>query len=206
MKKIILIFLTFTFMQSNAFSFDLVSVGIQGGLNASLPRTSPEVKNLSQRNSPMGGMFFETLFNEDHGILFDLLYNQKGGAFKTDLGVLNEFRYDYISIDALYKLTFFRQSKFRPSVFAGPSFGYLVQSIQTTSVGGPKADAYIRRDSNHFELSAIGGLWFEYDASENLTVVAQGRYEHGLSVASKSTNLSWINQSTELMVGVKFPL
>lgn len=204
MKNILILIALFLSSQS-VFSYDLVSVGIQGGMNAGLSRTNPDLEP-TQRNSPMGGMFFETLFTEDHGILFDLLYSQKGGAYKTKLGVTNELRYDYFQIDALYKFTFFRHEKFRPSVFAGPGFGYLVQATSTTSVGGIKTDYNIKHTSMWYDVSGIGGIWLEYDANENITVVLSGRYEHGLSDTNKDNVGTWINQGTQLMAGIKFPL
>lgn len=205
MKKISILFLFIILVQNNAFSFDLVSVGIQGGVNVGKPRTNPDIEP-SQRNAPMGGMFFETLFNENHGVLFDFLYSQKGGTYKTKLGLTNEIRYDYLQVDALYKFTFNRHEKFRPSIFAGPGFGYLVQATNTTNLGGIKTDNNIKNASKCYDLSAIGGLWLEYDTSENITVVLSGRYEYGLTDSNKGNVGTWINEGTEMLAGIKFPL
>ncbi len=205
MKKRATLILAAFLLATSAFAFELVSVGFQGGAHFGEPRTSPALSP-SIRVGPMGGLFFESLFSEDVGVISELLYSQKGGSYVTKSGVTNDFRYDYFNLNAFYKHGIIKIGKVEAMAFVGPSFGLAVGATKTTTINSKETAVNSKSQARGYDFSAVGGLWFDYDADENMTVTLNGRYNFGLLSAEKSTVQTWINTGIEVMLGLKFPI
>ncbi len=145
----------------------------------------------------------------------DLKYSMEGGGKTVDSKSAN-ITEDYIRVPL--KIIYFfgeRGQKFRPKLYAGPSFGFLTGgTIKATYFNTPfqfKSMDYLQ----HFDAGLLVGTGFNYRLSKGTWLNVDLGYTGGLSNIINGDNGSAIstgilpsmhNHNLALNVGVAFPL
>ncbi len=102
----------------------------------------------SYRTTFAGGVVLNYAFNDAFSLEPELLYFSKGFVGNLYEGIVDvdvTASFDYMELPVLAKYTFLPGRKFRPCVFAGPSFIYSIASELEISIGT------VRRERRHFQ-------------------------------------------------------
>jgi outer membrane protein W len=128
-----------------------------------------------------GGVLINYAFNECFSLQPELLYTQKGfgRALLEDIIDLT-VSLDYFELPVLAKYTFSPGKKFRPALFAGPSFAYCSSSTLTVSALILSADIDFSSLTHVTDFGLILGGGFDYSL-ENGTIVFDARFEWGMT-------------------------
>ncbi len=176
-----------------------ISFGAKAGLLTSNVTGTPEGWEDSQsyRTTFAGGVVLNYAFNEAFSLEPELLYFSKGfvgnlyeGFVDVDVTAV----FDYMELPVLAKYTFLPGRKFRPCVFAGPSFAYSIASELEIDVGVFSGSADISSLTHTTDFGAILGAGFGYETGQG-TLTFEVRYQRGFTNVV-STGDFLINGST----------
>jgi len=144
-----------------------------------------------------GQLTYSTLAN--WGIGGALLYSQEGVA-ATVAGLETKLRLTYlrIPVKGFIFLGGNDEGSFRPKVFLGPSFGFLLDA--DAEVGGKETG--VKDSYNNFDLGLTGGLGFNARVSQSTWFNFDAGYTHGLLDVAK--NNDGANRTFTLTAGVGF--
>jgi len=132
-----------------------------------------------------------------------LLYHQKGNSYDIN-GLNSQFRVDYIEIPLLARFFLNKEGRFRPNLYIGPTFSYLVDhdfSTQFKYVTTP--DGARLSDFRTFDFGVAGGIGFNYRIKDDFRILLDARYNYGISDILKSPGIV-NNQGISATVGVSF--
>jgi len=179
-----------------------VSFGVKAGLLMSNVTGTPEGWEDSQayRTAFAGGVVLNYAFNEAFSLEPELLYFSKGVAgnlYEGFVDVTVTASFDYMELPVLAKYTFLPGKKFRPCVFAGPSFAYSIASEIEISAGIPSGSADISSLTHTTDFGAIVGAGFGYETGQG-TLTFEVRYQRGFTNVV-TTGDFLINGSTETL-------
>jgi len=128
-----------------------------------------------------GGILVNYAFNECFSLQPELLYVQKGfGSVLLEDYIDLTVSLDYFELPVLAKYTFLPGKKFRPALFAGPSFAYCSSSTLTVSALIFSADIDFSSLTHVTDFGFILGGGFDYEL-ENGTIVVDARFDWGLT-------------------------
>jgi hypothetical protein len=158
--------------------------GVKGGVNmANL--SGDDVSNTKSRTVFMGGAFMSYNISEIFAIQPELLYAMKGAAadipdFDASLNL------SYIEIPILFKVNLPTEGKIKPSLYAGPSIGFLMSAEADSA--GTTMDIKDYAKSTDYGIIAGGSLG--YQMGNGGLLFLEARYEIGLtSIAEKGFSL-----------------
>lgn len=140
------------------------------------------------------------------GITGKFLFSQKGA--KYNVGTTDsKITLNYLEIPLVGRFFLNKEGKFRPNIFLGPSFGFLLGG--TTKVGDADAEKFTDAEKdafNGFDFGLTGGLGLNFEILDETRLLLDARYTHGLSDVSSNTGLtgSINNQAITVTVGVSF--
>jgi outer membrane protein W len=152
----------------------------------------------------VAGFFVTHSVINTFGITGKVLFSHKGVVYHgTNSQVKNTLNYLEVPILARYYLN--KEGKFRPNLFLGPSFGFLMGA---TSKEGDQKAAKITNYKNYYhtyDFGLTGGLGLNYEIANEIRILLDARYTYGLSdVAIGPAKAS--NQTITLSAGVSFGL
>ncbi len=170
------------------------SIGLEAG-----PSFSKYGQDASETDLKAGFLLGANLnysIRNTYGITGKLLYAQKGAKDGNVKQTLN-----YIEVPVVGRVFFNRDGKFRPNLFAGPSFGFLTGAKSKTG-SADRVDIDNYKDIfNTFDLGLTGGLGLNYEIAPNTRFLIDFRYTHGLTDISKTTANEINNQSIAITAG-----
>lgn len=201
-----------SFSESNA---QLLIGGVKGGVNHSSIKGFND--NSEAKIGPTGGIFFQYGQKEHLKYSLELLYSPKGITYTvtgldsaTNISkTLNyDLQFHYIDIPILVSYNFFSDSaKFRPRVYAGPSFGvrfnakreFTYNFTQNDSIlsEGVVEDNNIANELSPVDVAVTGGVGATYMITSKIFALIDVRYITSLTDLSENvTNKTPIKNST----------
>lgn len=162
------------------------SIGIKGGLLGSNFSTS------ATDDFALGfraGVFLTHSIVRDFGVGIEANYARKGSPFNQENLKLN-----YVEIPLLAHY-FFGKGSFRPKVFVGPYYGYLLSA----QLGNEDRQGYEQND-----YGVLGGVGFHQSLGDGKWLYVDARYTHGLAAVVNGGDAT--NRDVSINVGISFPL
>ncbi|WP_161622688.1 porin family protein [Cesiribacter andamanensis] len=140
------------------------------------------------------------------GFTFKALYHQRGSQH-TQNSVLYKQQLNYLEFPLLGRFFLTRSGKFRPNVFAGTSFAFLLGAKNKAGdadyepVPGASWEGF-----NKFDLGFSGGIGLNYLIAPETRLLLDGRYTHGLSDLIKQEPVAVYNRGFAISLGLSFGL
>ena len=125
------------------------------------------------------------------GIGMDAVYSSEGSAIqKNDVTYKTQLDYVRVPVKAIY---FFKtyESDFRPKITLGPSFGFLVNEVNSTNAASFDLGANVSAGFNYRLMRAV---WFNADVN----------YYQGLLDIYSTNSLNDMNGNIRLNLGLSF--
>lgn len=162
-----------------------MSFGAKAGLSVSNITGVPEEweDDTAYRTAFLGGVFLNYAINGSVSVQPEILYASKGakGSVLDDpIDVDVEASFDYIEIPALLKYSFLRGRRFRPCVYAGPSFAYCLSSELEASALFLSASADIGSLTHTTDVGIVAGGGFDYQVGGG-TITMDARFTRGFT-------------------------
>ncbi|NBA84970.1 outer membrane beta-barrel protein [Emticicia sp. CRIBPO] len=181
-----------------AFAQENISIGPVIGGNLSTLRG--DIDNVKSRPGINVGGFFNYSSQSRLGLRVELLYTTMGTHFNNSD---QERNLQYIQLPVLGTLYLNDKGHaFRPKVFAGPYFGYLLKS--TDDRGNVYNDS--NGDFEKFDAGVKLGVGFNYRLNNKVWLNTDLYFGQGLVDLSPAKNVDFKNQGVGLNVGLSFPL
>ena len=136
------------------------------------------------------------------GITGKALFSQKGSKY-TALGATNKQTLNYLEIPLIGRFFLNKEGRFRPNIFLGPSFGFLLSGTNKIGDADAKKIENIGNFYNKFDFGLTGGLGLNFEIANETRLLIDARYTHGLSDITKGAG-SINNQAIGVTVGVSF--
>jgi hypothetical protein len=182
-------------------------VGIKGGFNFSsiaFKPADPDMPDFQNLRGLTGGLFF-SLSLGFVGIQPEILYSRRGTMWQVDADNKIEYMLDYIEVPVLVKFSILPAGPVRPVIFAGPSFGYLLNAKGrlTTPDGTTVEDLDEMFEKTAWAAVFGGGLEFKLPG---ILLTLDGRYHMGLTNIAKDIEVGQTvkNKGFSVMVGIGF--
>lgn len=173
-----------------------VMLGIRGGANVA-NFTGEDVFHNSSSVGFVGGVFARYGLSDRWSFEPEALYTMRGAEFSVE-DIETEQQTNYIEIPLLARIAWGQDAMFRPSLFAGPSVGFL---LKNRIVDGAEID--LKDGSNDVDAGGIIGAALDYTLGGGVLVL-DARYEMGL--VSWSPDLSVRNSTLSFALGYGFPM
>jgi opacity protein-like surface antigen len=161
------------------------SFGIKLGIHTSNAAGVPEgwEDELEWKTGLTAGIFVDFAINKNFSLRPELLYTQKGfGASLLDeiidLGL--KVNLDYFELPLLARYAFSADKKFRPTLFAGPSFAYCSGSILSVSSWIFTGDIDISSITHTTDFGMVLGGGFDYVMDRGVLIV-DARFTYGFT-------------------------
>ena len=181
--------------------------GIKGGYTLSkFSLTSTEPLPFSFVNLPYytGGIYFSLKLGP-LAIQPEVLYTRMGARYAVE-GDSLEYRFDYIQVPLLLKLSVIPAGPIRPVIYAGGYGAYLIKANGVMTVDGVPGDgADISDEYQKYDYGVIGGVGLDFKLP-GITFSVEGRYNYGLKniLIDPATGDSMKNRSMMALVGIGF--
>jgi len=180
----------------HAWSAHAAMLGIKGGLNLA-NFTGEDVFHNASSAGFVGGVFARYGLSDRWSLEPEALFTMRGAEFSVD-EIETEQQTNYIEIPVLARIAWGHDAMFRPSLFAGPSVGFL---LKNRIVDGAEID--LKDGSNDVDAGGIVGAALDYSLGAGVLVL-DARYEMGL--VSWSPDLSARNSTLSFTLGYGFPM
>ena len=143
----------------------------------------------------LGGNLTYSIMNT-FGVTGKLLYSQKGAQQGNVKQTLN-----YIEVPIVGRAYFNHEGKFRPNIFAGPSFGFMTGASNKTGSGDRVNIDNYKNVFNTFDFGLTGGLGLNFEVAPETRILLDFRYTHGLTDISQSAANKINNQAFAITAG-----
>lgn len=175
-----------------------VSFGFKAGVNISSAANVPDYweESIDSKAGVTAGAFINFALSKNFSLQPELLYTQKGfgGTLVEDVVEL-ELSLGYFELPLLAKYAFSAGKKFRPVLFAGPSFAYCSSSNLTVSTWIFSGDVDISSVTHTTDFGMVLGTGFDYETSGG-TVIFDMRFTYDFTKVLVSGDFE-INGETE---------
>ena len=178
------------------------TIGVKAGFNVSNVYGAPEYWDEATEGKAgfTGGAFLNYAFNDNFSLQPELLFTQKGfgGTLFDDIEFFEidmQVSLDYFELPVLAKYAFSADKKFRPTLFAGPSFAYCFGSELAVSWWLFSGNVDFSSVTHVTDFGVVLGGGFDYVLSRG-TVVFDGRFTYGFTNVIVSGDFE-INGDTE---------
>jgi hypothetical protein len=206
MKRFMILSLAVLFVTALVPQDLAAGVGIKGGYSLSkFSLTATDAPPFTNLSSPVGGIFFNLKLGPI-AIQPEVLYVRMGSRYVV-AGSGLEFRFDYIQVPVLLKLSVIPLGPIRPIIYAGGYGSYLfkangVELLDGAVVGEP---VDLMADYEKYDYGVIGGVGIEFKLP-GISFSVEGRYNYGLKNIMKNTGPDdfWKNRSMMALVGIGF--
>jgi|GEM_PF-1256477 len=160
-------------ISGTTFARGFTGIGAKGGLSMTgVTGKTIDVPNSYIRNTDKdwlmrgtGGFFALYSLNRDIYFQGDLLYTMKGGEAThvySDSGVSHKemynYQFDYIELPIVIKYVLEQEESFKPSIFTGPQFGYMVNDLIKIDSSHSPVKEYTLKNVNKFDFSWVFGI------------------------------------------------
>ncbi len=164
-----------------------MSFGVKAGLNMSNVSGTPEGwdDSIEWKAGITGGAFLNYAINKNFSLQPEILYTQKGFGSKLfdDIDILEidlTLSLDYFELPVLAKYAFSADKKFRPTLFAGPSFAYCFGSELAVSWWLFSGDVDFSSLTHVTDFGIVLGGGFDYVLSGGI-LVFDARFTYGFT-------------------------
>ncbi|MES2732978.1 MAG: porin family protein [Bacteroidota bacterium] len=174
-------------------------------LGVSFSKIGRDASDTDFKTGAVAGFFLTHSIVNSFGITGKALLYQKG--YQVPVGnTTNKYTFNYLEIPILGRFFLTKEGKFRPNLFVGPSFGFLMGGTIKTGDNEAVKIANYKNSYNTFDFGVTGGLGLNFEIANETRLLLDARYTHGLSDVSKSVlnNLNTNNQSINVSLGVSF--
>ncbi|HUT07925.1 MAG TPA: porin family protein [Candidatus Latescibacteria bacterium] len=180
--------------------------GIKGGYTLSkFSLTTSEPPPFAFVNLPYytGGIYFSLKLGP-LAIQPEVLYTRMGAKFAVDADSL-EYRFDYIQVPVLLKLSVIPAGPIRPVIYAGGYGSYMLKANGVMTVGGVPEEEDLSEMFEKYDYGVVGGVGIEFKLP-GISFSIEGRYNYGLKniltdpVAGEAIK----NRSMMALVGIGF--
>jgi outer membrane protein W len=157
--------------------------GVKAGLHVSNASGTPEGWNesIKWKTGLTGGLFLNYALSERFSLQPELLFTQKGfGSTLIEDIVDLTVSLDYFELPVLAKYKFSPEKKFRPAIFAGPSFAYCFGSELTISTWIFSGDIDFSSLTHTTDFGIIAGGGFDYAVSGGVLIL-DARFSYGFT-------------------------
>jgi hypothetical protein len=173
-----------------------VELGVKAGLNLA-NFTGEDVFHNASSAGFVGGVFARYGLSDKWSLQPEAMFTMRGAEFSVD-DIETEQQADYIEIPVLARFAWGHGAMFRPSLFAGPSIGFL---LKNRIVDGAEID--LKDGSNDVDAGGIIGAALDYALGAG-AIVLDARYEMGF--VSWSPDLGVRNSTLSFMLGYGIPI
>lgn len=185
---------------------------VEGGINSANPDADPRLTGYDSESSAgtgiVAGLGLEGRLSNVFSTQVEVLYVKRS----TDFRYVGEGRPD---IDATYDVTYvdipwtlrarFGSRAFRPFLLAGIVSSVEIDAKSKNTSAGVKQDFDVDDQIRGWNLSLVGGLGLDIQASTTVWIRLEGRYLYGLkNIASGVDN--WKTRDLQGILGVGFDL
>lgn len=210
MKRIgtLLIVLLFVAFMTNMASAQLVGKGLKFG--ASLANLSGSDAGDTQiRTGFGGGAFITYAINDNFAIQPELLYVMKGAKQTYTDPILGDvdgvLKFDYLELPILVQALIPTSGNFKPTVFAGPSVGFLLSAKAKAEAMGYSAEVDVKDMTKSVDFGLAFGAGVGYQLTNGGTITFDARYGLGLtSVDDSGADANIKNGVISIMAGYSF--
>jgi hypothetical protein len=204
-KQITKLFITICFvfgvsMASYAQSENTWSFGPEFGFNFSKFGKDGDATDFNT-GVVLGG-FLTYSIRDTYAFTGKILYSQKGAK---DSDSDTRLHLNYVEVPILFRLFFNREGAIRPNAFIGPSFGFLTGAQGKIGSGDYESINNYKDQYNNFDLGLGAGLGVNIRVANEMYLIFDARYTHGLSDVSKSAG-DVNNQAIALTAGLSIGL
>lgn len=134
-----------------------------------------------------------------------VLYHQKGNTMDS-ANLERSLRLDYLEVPILARFFLIQEGRFRPNLFVGPTFSYLLYKSYETNDNGSLPPGTRKEDFNTFDFGVTGGIGLNYRITESFRLLLDARYNYGISDIMKSAAMNVNNQGVAVTLGVSFAI
>lgn len=199
-------------------------VGVRAGANIAGQARDVDTTTLSSKVGFIGGLDLQYWFSTNLGVNLQLLYAQKGASegevsvpnpvTHTQATVTREMSLNYLEVPLLLRYNL-SDGKYRPYVFAGPSFGLFMSGKQTTTSTGENVasnlnnEADIPSDNMGMDLSLAFGAGVAYKMTYGPAFTLDAGYAMGMSKITKAGVDDAANirsKDIRIMLGISFQM
>ncbi|MCX6567806.1 MAG: porin family protein [Candidatus Aminicenantes bacterium] len=180
--------------------------GIKGGYSLSkFSLTSTEPPPFEFVNLPYytGGIYFSLKLGP-LAIQPEVLYTRMGAKYAIDADSL-EYRFDYIQVPLLLKLSVIPVGPIRPVIYAGGYGSYMLKANGVETIGGVSDETDLGDMFEKYDYGVIGGAGIEFKLP-GISFSIEGRYNYGLKniLTDAGVGESVKNRSMMALVGIGF--
>jgi hypothetical protein len=180
--------------------------GIKGGYTLSkFSLTTDEPLPFSFVNLPYytGGIYFSLKLGP-LAIQPEVLYTRMGARYAVE-GDSLEYRFDYIQVPLLLKLSVIPAGPIRPVIFAGGYGSYMLKANGVETVDGESESTDLGDMFEKYDYGVIGGAGLEFKLP-GISFSIEGRYNYGLKniLADPIAGEAVKNRSIMALVGIGF--
>jgi hypothetical protein len=180
--------------------------GIKGGYSLSkFSLTSTEPPPFEFINLPYytGGIYFSLKLGP-LAIQPEVLYTRMGAKYAVDADSL-EYRFDYIQVPVLLKLSVIPLGPIRPVIYAGGYGSYMLKAKGVETVGGVPDETDLADMFEKYDYGVVGGAGIEFKLP-GISFSIEGRYNYGLKNILKdpSAGEAVKNRSMMALIGIGF--
>jgi len=191
---ILLLFIAFSSRVQAQASDNVWSIGLEAG--PSFSKYGQDASSSDFKTGFLLGANLNYSIRNTYGFTGKLLYAQKGAKQGNVKQTLN-----YIEVPIVARAFFNRDGKFRPNLFAGPSFGFLTGAkSKTGSADRVDIDNY-ESIFKTFDFGLTGGIGLNYEIVPDTRILVDFRYTHGLTDIAESAASKVNNQSIAITAG-----
>lgn len=196
-------------------------IGFKGGITLA-KWNGDGLKNADEYSWKKGvelGAYYAFPINDYFTVQPEMLYSMKGWDYVyVGHNSSEHWSLSYVDISVLSKFTMLTGDAFRPTVFAGPYMGYLLNTKAGMTVGDQSLSADLPDDIfKSVEAGLIFGVGFDFEGSK-AAFTLEARYNMGLTqVVNMKDNINNLqllpvfnkdgrvkNQTFSILVGVRF--
>jgi hypothetical protein len=206
MKRFMIVALAVLFVAALVPQNLAAGIGIKGGYSLSkFSLTSTEPPPFTFGNLPFytGGIFFNLKLGP-LAIQPEVLYTRMGAKYAVDADSL-EYRFDYVQVPVLLKLSVIPLGPIRPVIYAGGYGSYLFKATGVMTVGGVPETEDLIDQFQKYDYGVVGGVGVDFKLPM-ITISIEGRYNYGLMNVLKDplAGESLKNRSMMALVGIGF--
>jgi hypothetical protein len=179
--------------------------GIKGGYSLSkFSLSGTEAPPFTNLGSPVGGIYFSLKLGP-LAIQPEVLYVRMGAEYEVDEDNSLEYRFDYIQVPVLLKLSVIPMGPIRPVIYAGGYGSYLLKAKGVMTVGGVPEEEDLGEMFEKYDYGVVGGAGIEFKLP-GISISIEGRYNYGLKnvLTDPGDGESVKNRSMMVLVGIGF--
>lgn len=193
----------FTFFIAMGVQAQKSSFGVKAGVTFFDQRGDDVVDDATEnRQGGSFGLQYAYSSSENFGIGVEANYIAKGSKTAGEVadGGVTLTKLDYLELPILANV-YFGSTNFKPKVFLGPTFGFVLKADQDIKGGKSRS---IEDGLNSFELGATAGAGFNYQIMPGNWITFDARYAFGLTDVGETGDNK--NRGLGINVGFTFPI